>query len=393
MKSIFKSPLYILFLMIISLYGCDDTVKEGSEPEKHDQEEVHSEVAEAMLSQRQYEALGMQIDTLKKRLMSGYVEANGVLEVPPQNEAAVTSVYGGNVSKILVIEGEQVNKGEVLAYISHPEIVKLQTELLNAANQLKFQEQEFNRREKLYKAGVGSGEEFQRAKANLNSAKGLVNGLKAQLRLLHLDPQEVINGNIVSQIPVLSPISGAVQEVNVKTGQFVEAQTGMFEILNTEDVHADLEVFEEDISEVEVGQPVFLSLGSGEELKAEVLTIGKVFEQDPKAVHIHAEIEDQPENLVPGMYVRGKIATGNSETVAFPEDAIATEGNNFFVFKAEREGDAWSFKPVEVILGEKDKNWVEVNFISPVEPETKFTYNNAFYLMAQMNKGEGGHSH
>ena len=32
---------------------------------------------------------------------------NGTLEVPPQNEAAITSVIGANVTSIKVIEGDK----------------------------------------------------------------------------------------------------------------------------------------------------------------------------------------------------------------------------------------------------------------------------------------------
>ncbi|HET8855635.1 MAG TPA: efflux RND transporter periplasmic adaptor subunit [Salinimicrobium sp.] len=384
-----------MLLSILSMNSCNDTSQEEEVITETGEEQEHAEVKEAMLTQNQFEALGMEIDTLKQRTMSGYVEANGELEVPPQNEASVTAVLGANVSEIMVIEGEQVREDQILAYITHPDIIDVQTDFLNAANQLNFQEKEFKRHQKLYEAGVGSGESFQRAEAAYKSAQGLVNGLKAQLRLLNLNPEVILKGNIYQRIPVLSPISGAISEVNVKTGQFVQPQKSMFEIVNTDHVHADLMVFEEDVSEIEVGQEVNLSVGSspGIKLKASILSISKTFEEDPKAVHVHAEIENKPENLIPGMYVRGRINVDNSETTALPESAINRDGETFFVFKAEPEGEAWSFKPVEVITGTSDGDWVEVNFLSPVEPGSKFAYNNAYYLMAQMNKGEAGHSH
>ncbi|HET8753241.1 MAG TPA: efflux RND transporter periplasmic adaptor subunit [Salinimicrobium sp.] len=389
--------LLVLSFVLLGLVSCNNA-SEGEETaniEGHEEEGEHAEVEEAMLSQQQYDALNMKIDTLKQRTMSGYVEANGELEVPPQNEASVTTVLGANVDEIMVIEGEQVEKGQPLAYISHPDIVQLQTDFLNAANQLNFQEKEFQRQQKLYEAGVGSGESFQRAEAAYQSAQGLVNGLKAQLKLLDLNPEAILNGTIFQRIPVLSPISGAIQEVNVKTGQYVQPQTSMFEIVNTEHVHADLMVFEEDVSKIEVGQEVNFTVGAlpDTRLKANILSISKTFEQDPKAVHVHAEIENKPENLIPGMYVRGRINVENTQTTAFPESAIAKDGDTFYVFKAEREGEAWSFRPVEVTTGASDGQWVEVNFLSPVEPGTQFAYNNAYYLMAEMSKGEGGHSH
>lgn len=350
---------------------------------------------EVMISQAQYEALDIQKGSLKSRVMSGYVEVNGELEVPPQNEASVTTVFGANITRILVIEGENVKKGQVLAYISHPDIIKIQSDFLNSFNDMELKEKEFQRQEKLYEAGVGSGELFQRSEASLKSAKGRYNGLRSQVEMLNLTPSSILNGNIQKNVPLVSPISGAIQKVNVKTGQFVEAQTNLFEIVNTHHVHVDLRIFEKDVSKVKQGQTVKFTVESlpGTELTAEILSISKTFENDPKALHAHAEIINKPENLIPGMYVRGRILISDEEITALPEDAVVRDNGKYFIFTVEKEGNDWSFKPVEVRTGAEDSGWIQVGLLNQITEETEVSYNNAYYLMAEMQKGEGGHSH
>ena len=228
-----RSRIIVFTLAIFTFAGfisCKDTPENNEEhADEHgaheEEEEEHGE--EAMLTQQQYETLNMETGPVQQRNMSGYVEVNGQLEVPPQNEATVTTVIGANVVDIKVIEGDQVQKGQILAYISHPDIVRMQTEFLNASNQLNFQEKEFERQKKLYEAGVGSGETFQRAEAELQNAKGRLQGLRSQLQLLNVNPSNVLNGNVTERIPVRSPIEGAVEKVNVKTGQFVQAQNSV----------------------------------------------------------------------------------------------------------------------------------------------------------------------
>ncbi|MFN4764534.1 efflux RND transporter periplasmic adaptor subunit [Gillisia sp. Q332] len=388
-----KFSIYILAIFLV-LSCKEDSKKEVKESVTIQQKEA-SPVKEAMLSQQQFDALDMKIDTLSSRLMSGYVQANGELEVPPQSEAIVTPVIGGNVTSIRVIEGNEVKRGDVLAYIEHPEIIQVQTKYMNAVNSLNFQEKEFNRQKKLYEAGVGSGETFQRAEAELQSFKGQVVGLKAQLQQLNINPELVQKGDIQKRVPILSPIDGAVQAVNIKIGQFVQAQTEMFHIINTEHVHVDLMVFEKDVAKVKKGQKVFFRIESlpDIELEAEIISVSKNFEEDPKAVHVHAEIINRPGNLVPGMYVSGRIAVDNQRSTALPESAIVRDGEKFYAFTAEEEGDAWSFKPVEIITGTEQGNWVEIKLLKDLPKETRIAFNNAYYLMAEMQKGEGGHSH
>jgi len=107
-----------------------------------------------------------------------------------------------------------------------------------------------------------------------------------------------------------SPIEGFVQKVEVKIGQYVEPQTELFEIVNTHHVHADLMVFEKDVYSVKKGQKVRFTVQSiaDTELTAEIYSVGKTFEDNPKAVHIHAEIENKKGNLIPGMYIQKEIS-------------------------------------------------------------------------------------
>jgi cobalt-zinc-cadmium efflux system membrane fusion protein len=400
-----KNKIYkILTVMVLAIFVSACGNKENhnendghshDEEEKTEVNEEHHDEDEVMLSQQQFDALKMKIDTLALRNMSGYVEANGTLEVPPQNEAAITTVVGANVVSIEVIEGDKVNKGQVVAYLSHPNIIKLQTDYLNAYSNSNFLKKNYERQQKLYEAGVGSGANFQKAEAEYDASKAIVNGLQAQLRILNVNTTSVRNGTISQRIALRSPIEGFVQKVEVKTGQYVEPQTELFEVVNTHHVHADLMVFEKDVYKVQKGQKVNFTVQSipDAELIAEIYSVSKTFEDNPKAVHVHAEIENKKGNLIPGMYIQGKIQVDNTQTKALPESAIIKEGERYYVFSVEKENDDWSFKPIEVVLGTKDGDWVSVQFTENIESNTKFAYNNAYYLNAEMKKGEAEHAH
>ena len=139
-----KNKVYkILTVMVLTIFvsACGNKENDNhsqSEEQKTEVNEEHNESEEVILSQQQFDDLKMKIDTLALRNMSGYVEANGTLEVPPQNEAGITTVIGANVVSIEVIEGDKVNKGQVVAYLSHPNIIKLQTDYLNAYSNSNF---------------------------------------------------------------------------------------------------------------------------------------------------------------------------------------------------------------------------------------------------------------
>tara|TARA_R100001369_G_scaffold38961_1_gene64917 strand:+ start:324 stop:1526 length:1203 start_codon:yes stop_codon:yes gene_type:complete len=397
MKTIKYIPITAMLLALLLLTSCGDSKTAEDETKESTQtEESHTEgeAEELMLTAQQFEALQMEIDTLSQRYMSGYVEANGTLEVPPQNEASITAITGANVASIEVIEGDEVKKNQAVAYLSHPSIIQIQSDYLNAHSNSRFLKQEYERQKRLYEAGVASGMNFQKATADFQSSTAMVNGLEAQLRQYNINVNGVRNGTIYQRVALRSPIAGVVEKVFIKTGQYVEPQTNLMEIVDTDHVHADLMVFEKDVDRVKKGQQVRFSVQSrpGTELVAEIYSVGKTFEQDPKAVHVHAEIENKGGGLIPGMYIKGRIEVDNDETAetALPESAIITEGGRDYVFKAQREGNTWSFIPVEVTTGEKDGDWIAIRFFETPDPNTHFAFNNAYYLMGEMKKGELG---
>ncbi len=362
--------------------------------EKVEEKEDHGE--ELTLSQEQIDILNIKVEALTKRTMSGFIQVNGQLGVPPQNEAVVTSTLGANISSINAIEGDKVKKGQVLAYISHPNIITMQTDYLQTYNKLTFLEQDYNRQKKLYDAEVGSGRDYQQAQSVFSSAKGLTKGYECQLRLLGLSPENVREGNIVQIAPIKSPIEGFIEKVNIKSGQYVLPQTSMFEVVNTEHIHADLMVFEKDVSKVKNGQLVKFSIEAlgNEELTASIYSVGKSFEEGPKALHVHAEIENKNKNLIPGMYVSARIITEESLEQALPEDAVFQEGETFYVFTAEKEDNGtWGFTPQEVIVKSVSNGFIAFDFKEEIDSNILVAQSGAYYLMAEMKKSEAEHSH
>ncbi len=378
-------------ILIFAFSACSQK-PETAEESGSQEENAEGGLTTVVLTAQQFNALGMKVDTLSKRNFSSVVVANGQLEVLPQNEASVTAIIGANIISIDVFEGKKVNKGQVLAYLSHPDLLNLQTRYLNAWNQLQYADKEYQRQKRLYEEQVGSGKDFQKIQSDFLSLTGEVKNLEAQLKLLKLDPEKIKQGNIVEQVPVISPINGFIEKVNVKTGQYVDPQMQMFEVINNDHIHADLMVFEKDVHKVKEGQNVTFSIESvpGETLSAKIFAVGKSFEQNPKAVHVHAEIENKKGLLISGMYITGRISTGEDYAYALPEGAIVNEDGKSVIFISEQDKDGWKFEPVEIISGQQEDGFVEIKLSSPLKKGSLVAMNNAYYLLSEMKKGETG---
>jgi cobalt-zinc-cadmium efflux system membrane fusion protein len=406
-----KIMIYFLILILSGsvLFGCGSKTEESSQdlnknfskdesgqPAAEDQGKMESGMVQ--LSSLKYNSLSLKVDTIPTRVLSGVVETNGQLEVPPQHEATATAILGANVTSIKVIEGDQVSNGQVLAYLSHPNLTKVQTDYVRAYSQLQYLEKELVRQKRLYEAEVGSGKDYQQIQADYRAMQGEVKGYEAQLNQLSLNVKRVQNSDIYQYVPVVSPIDGYIEKVEVQIGQYVDPQSEMFMIVNTDHIHADLMVFEKDVHKVKKGQQVSFTVESvpGNRLTANIYSIGKKFEQNPKAVHVHAEIENKEDFLIPGMYITGRIKTGDNEVKALPESAIIEEGGMPYIFVMETEGDNssdWIFRAVEIRTGLSEDGWVEIKLLEPLPDSARVAWNNAYYLVSEMKKGSTEHGH
>lgn len=399
-KTMKNQIIYILTLAVLvaAFTGCGSKSTNPNSDEKAEEGHAEESVGAVHLSQLKFNSLEFKIDTLPLRALSGVVEANGQLEVPPQHEATVTAILGANITSIKVIEGDKVRKGQVLAYLSHPNLSQLQTNYIKAYSRFQYLEKEMQRQKRLYEEEVGSGKAYQETVAEYQGMKGEVKGYEVQLRQLSLNVSKVQTGEIYQNVPVVSQIGGYIEKVKVQIGQFVDPQSEMFMIVNTEHIHADLMVFEKDVSKVKEGQMVSFTVESVPEkrLEAEIYSVGKKFEQNPKAVHVHAEIKNKEDFLIPGMYINGKIHTTGRKVFALPSEAIIEEEGKPYIFVAQPpEGDEseWKFAPIEIRTGITDEGWVEIKLLEELPEGAKVAWNNAYYLISEMKKGDTEHEH
>ena len=97
------------------------------------------------------------------------------------------------------------------------------------------------------------------------------------------------------------------------------------------------------------------------------------------------------------MYINGKIHTTGQLVKALPEEAVIKEEGKDYIFSAsshEENGETeWEFKLIEVRTGLIDDGWVEIKLLEPLAEGTLIAWDNAYYLISEMNKGETEHGH
>ncbi len=400
-----KKALYkaFLFLLPIISFGCstaepDSQNKTISEDHTHELEDSSNDYT-VRLTTGQIEIMKISMGSFMNMNVTTTIKSNGQLELPPQNKASVSTILSGRVKEIMVMEGSQVKKGQVLAILENPEVIELQEEYIRHTSEFEFIKNDYLRKKELYKDSINSVKEFQKAKAEYQMALAKQQGLKAKLQLLNYSISEVEKGVVSSSFNVISPIEGYVRLIEVNMGKFVEQKQEMFEIVDNDHIHMDLLVYEKDIDKVKIDQKVVFSISTHPEnvFYGKVFAVGRAFQSEIKAVKVHAEITSKPTGLLPGMYVDARIIIDSNETQSVPESAIIEEGGLSYIFvvnESKSNEDYVSFNKIEINTGASDMGFVEVVTAQPVPTHPKVVIHGAYYILAEMNKGEGsGHNH
>ncbi|MDD3105695.1 MAG: efflux RND transporter periplasmic adaptor subunit [Bacteroidales bacterium] len=417
-----KSKIIIALLAVVTLMSCNNNKSKNSEPGEHTENEGPEGVV--LLNPQQREALDLELGTFQMRNLTTMVKTNGEMQVPPASSAEVTAVIGGNVRDIRVFHGDKVRRGQTLAILEHPDYIKLQEDFAELASRLEFLEMEYERQKELFENNVGAGREFQQVKSEYNSAKAKYQGLKARLQLLHLSPEKVKEGEISNSVPIVSPINGYVNEIDVKVGTYAGAQDMLFEITDNSEIHADFLVYENDVHLLEKGQKVHFTAANipDKELTATIFAIGQEFEANARAVHVHASLDETVPGLIPGMYISGHILTDENYTRTLPNDAIVSEGTKSYIFVLDEQAteaehgheenhagesdeehgehsgetqegennEVMAFRMVEVITGLQDEGYTEIKLLNPLPDDTQIVMNAAYYLLSDLKKDEAG---
>lgn len=334
-KSIVSSVLSIsLLILIITLTACSGGTEKPSE-EAHE-EGGDAEVKEVSLTKEQFEGTNIKTGQIETKNLNALLKVSGKLDVPPQNLVSISAPIGGFLKSTEMLEGTHVKKGEVIAVIEHPEIAQLQQDFIEAKSKFDLLEQELKRQQDLNKENVNSAKVLQQTQSDFNIAQAKYRALEEKMRMAGINKANVLKGNISGIITVTSPINGYVTKVNVNIGKMVNQQDVMFEIVDTEHLHAELTVFEKDITKIKEGQKVRFTLANDpdKELTATVHLIGRSFD-DSRSVRIHCHLDKEDKELLPGMFINAVVELDGAKVNCVPANAIVKENGKEFIFVKE----------------------------------------------------------
>lgn len=379
MKFKLKIISYSLSIGLLIFYQCKDHEKIETVSAASKDENV------VVLTDAQLRNAPIETTTLSLQKISSVLKLNGMIDVPPQNLVSVSIPLGGYLTSSSLLPGKPVSKGQVIAVIENPQFIQLQQDYLMAKSKLHFAQLDYNRQKTLNQSQATSDKVMQQAQSEMNNQKILMNSLAQQLRLININPESLSSGNITKSVPVYSSINGFVSKVNVNIGKYVNPSDVLFELINPDDIHLNLKVYEKDLQNLNKGQrfAAYTNTDPDKKYYGEILLISKDVNPGGWAeVHCHFEKYDQ--SLVPGMYMNAEIETSTSFSNAVPEESIVNFEGKDFVFVEEKKQ---TYRLTPVTLGETENGFIQILNFNDFNNK-KIVTKNAYTLLMKLKNTE-----
>ncbi len=347
------------------------------------------------------EIISVQTEKVAKRTITQVVSATG--KINPVFEVKITAEASGEIVSLLVREGDNVRKGQLLARIK-PDIYDAQRTSAEARlNQAKASqnstaallekvEAEYKRVQGLFAKGLASDSELETSKStylqtlgNFESQKSMVAQAEAALK----EANETLNKTFI-----YAPMNGTISKLNVELAERVIGSafqgTEILTVADLSQMEATVEVDENDVVLVAVGDTAKIQIDAfGEkEFKGVVTQIGNsaitsgLGTQD-EVVNFEVEIRLlNPDNQVrPGMSCDADIQTDTKQNVwSVPIQSVtarvaemknqpqAEEGVT--VAQNNKSQNGKSIKPQEVVFVIENSKAKKVNVKTGISDDT-----------------------
>jgi len=311
---------------------------------------------------------------VKQSTLNKEINAVGIVQYDQSRQAKVTAWIAGRIDQLHVnTVGAFVSKDKPVAEIYSPDLLATQQEYLLAVRS----------RDQLKSSTIAS---------IAQNGEGLVASAKQRLMLFGVKESQIAElekaGKPNIRLSIYTPLSGIVIEKLVQQGQYVNSGEVLFNIADLSKVWIEIDVFENEVPYVRVGQQVEIRSAAEHGVSSNG-TISFIYPfHDPKTHTVKARVEmsNRGQKLKPDMFVNAIIRVPLARGLVVPVTAVIDTGKRQVVWIETSPG---MFEPREVQVGERVDDKVQI--ISGLKSGDKVAVSGG-YLIDSESQLKGGSS-
>jgi len=321
---------------------------------------------------------GIETEPAERGMEGAGVYATATIVADASHVAVVNPRAPGVVRSILEDLGSRVVAGAPLAVLESSAVGEDRSRLQAAKARAAVAEANYRRAKELYDKGLSATREVEEAERDWEWAKSDVAAAAGALGMV--GATEDLEGTYVLR----APIAGVVTKRTATVGTLVNTDDPLFEVVDTSQLWADIDVPEIYAPRVRAGQRVVLSVEGlpGREFNGVVKFVSPVIDPQTRTAKVRATLANREGVLRVNMYAKARIVDhANAAAVLVPKAAVQHAKGVDLVFVQLAPG-VYEARRVKTMPAENDK----VAVASDIRPDERIVTTGSFLLKTETLK-------
>ena len=240
--------LAFLLMASVTLSACTDNTESQATSEKH-----HQSAALITITPEQ----------------SYNIERNYLGQVTAKQHASLSFEYSGKISEVLVDNGDQIKKGQLLAQqdtqLLGYKTAELQAQISQSQAQIALNRANLNRTEKLITDGYSSKQRLDELTAENKILNAQINGLNARIQTLQYQREKS---------KLIAPFDGVITQRLISIGEMTRAGKSSFRLIESANNEISVGIPSKVASTLSLGQLIQIKVAN-QNKQAKLIAIGQ----------------------------------------------------------------------------------------------------------------------
>lgn len=282
--------------------------------------------------------IAVNVQKLNPEKFEHFFTVNGSFEAVEY--AYISPETSGQVTRILVKEGDHVKRGQELARLNTA-VIENNIREVNTA--LDLATTVYNKQKQLWENKIGSEMDYLRAKNDMQRMKDQLKTLESQLDMA-----------IIS-----SPIDGIVDQIVPNIGELAMPGQLLMQVVNLNEFYLNVEVSESYLPFLKKGDPVNISLVSYGDvsLKSNIYRIENIINPENRSFKVKIKVKNTNNMIRPNMLAEVQFKDFESDAAfVVPSIVVKKDFKGDYVFIAEKSEGNYISKKIYVETGRSIDN-------------------------------------
>lgn len=319
----------------------------------------------------------IEITRVNQVPLEGELQLTGKVIPDENNLVNIYPMVGGIVTSVDAEIGELVNTQKPLVVINSGEAREFEKEYIAAKDEYELAKKNYEIQLELNKTKFSSDRELAYSRKDLQLSKAELARLEEVYKVYSLTK----GGNYV----IKSPVAGFVVEKKIGPGMQIRSDMNdyILSVARLEEVYVALNIYENDIAKVQIGQPVRIASFSYPDsiVFGRIDRIENMVDPITRTVKARIKIKNSHFRLKPEMNCQGTVIyRENKRMIAVPRSALIFDKSKHFVlaYQSDRKIET---RQVEVFRETED--WVYIS--SGIRSGEKVISKNQLFIYDALN--------